>query len=127
MLITNLVRTPSGHIGSIDGELLKGQIKTIGAVYHAHTLAKLARSYGMDVVHDKRTGVQHGSQRYQRKHERRFLAGLKKLRLQQGILQHETAQDWNALTSEQQSAMVKTAAAKGRAAKDKNTIESSGG
>ena len=121
VLIANLVRTPSGHIGSIDGELLKGQIKTIGAIYHAH-IAKLARSHGVDVVHDKRTGAA----RFTEIPEETRAAFSSRTEEAEAAARNFAARDgidWNALTGEQQSAMVKTAAARGRAAKDKTAIE----
>ena len=119
-----LLSEQSDHIGSIDGNRLKGNIKVAGAVYQAY-IARGAREHGIAVSFDPDTGSarldaiprsveRHYSKRTEegRHHAERLAAELKR--------EGRITQDWADMSPDQQAAFLKSETQKHRSAKNKS-------
>ena len=119
-----LLSEQSDHIGSLDGNRLKGEIKVAGAVYQAY-VARHAREHGIAASFDPDTGSvrldaipkpveRHFSKRTEegRHHAERLAAELKR--------EGRISQDWGDMSSDQQAAFLKKETQKHRSAKNKS-------
>jgi hypothetical protein len=119
-----LLSEQSDHIGSLDGNRLKGNIKVAGAVYQAY-IARGAREHGIAVSFDPDTGSarlaaiprsveRHFSKRTEegRHHAERLAADLKR----EGRITH----DWADMSPDQQAAFLKSETQRHRSAKNKS-------
>src|SRR4029077_7593311 len=114
-IVPNVIVTETGHIGPVDLDKLQGITKQFGAVFQAF-LAQNLRRHGVDMVRDERTGaaritavpdriVKHFSKRT---HEAEQTA--KEYAKARGL-------DWDDLSGDQKSAMMKAGADELRQAK----------
>ena len=117
MVALNSVFTESGRIGSIDLDRLEGAVKEIGAVFQAY-VARFAREHGIDVVLDERTGA---ARLTAVPPEVRDFFSKRAAESQRAAerFAEERGLDWNTLTPERQSALLRAGAAEMRQAKDK--------
>ena len=113
----------SGHVGSLDGNRLAGEIKVSGAVAQAY-MARYAREHGIAVSYDGATGSvrldaipkpveEHYSKRTREgaHHARELVAELKR--------EGGRVADWDDMSAEQQAAFLKSETLKHRSRKNK--------
>jgi hypothetical protein len=113
--VLNSVLTASGHIGALDLDRLRGRVKELGAVYHAHVAAG-ARRLGIETVLDERTGaarlaaVPHALRALFSKRHIEADEAAREFARRKGV-------DWDAITADQKIALLKAGAAETRQAK----------
>jgi TrwC relaxase len=115
-IVPNVVLTDGGHVGSIDGDTLRGRIKEYGAVAHAF-LAKELRAVGVETVLDPETGAAKLTAVPERV---RDLFSKRTGEAEESARQFaaDRGADWNTLSGDQRVAMMKTGAAELRQKKD---------
>jgi len=116
-ILLNTILTESGHVGSIDLDRLQGVVKQLGAVYQAY-VADGARQHGIEVALDERTGAA----RLQALPSRIIdLYSKRTVEAEDAARRYarDRGLDWDTLSGEQQSALMKAGASDLRQAKDK--------
>ena len=120
MIVLSSVMTDGGHIGSLDLNRLKGEVKVMGAVFHA-AIATRARRFGVDIAlgpsgEARVAGVPAWVRTF---HSRRAAQGEAAARDYAG--QH--GRDWDALTGDERVDLLRRGAAETRQDKMKRTSD----
>ena len=117
-IVPNTVLTDTDHVGSMDLDRLNGITKTVGAIYQAH-LAQNLREHGVDVVRDPRTGAaritavpERVAQNFSKRSQEAEVSA-KRYAEEQGL-------NWEELSGERKSALMKAGAEALRQRKDKD-------